>query len=95
MSTNLTIKAKRRMDDLVDQHHAEKIVRDDGIIKDLMQQDAEQRQTFEYVKSKKDKANRPFNKNSITFRSRASTLDQDSRTSYRRTLLGKSLEWAN
>ena len=53
MSTNLTIKAKRKMDDLVNQHDAEKIMRDDGLIKELMKEDEDLRQTFEYVASKK------------------------------------------
>ena len=40
MSTNLTIKAKRRMDDLVDHFHKDKIVKNTGVIKELMADDA-------------------------------------------------------
>ena len=36
MSTNLSIKAKRHFDDLVEKHHDQKIVRDDGVVRELM-----------------------------------------------------------
>ena len=95
MSTNYTIRARRNFSDLIEKQNDEKIIKDDGFIKDLMLEESKRRQEFEYVPAKNDKASTKFNKNSITFRSRASTHDQESRTSYRRMLLGKSMEWAN
>ena len=95
MSTNYTIRARRNFSDLVDKNNDEKMIKDDGFIKEIMQQEVQKRKEFEYVPKQKDKIKQKFDKNSITFRSRASTLDQESRNSYKRMLMGKSMEWAN
>ena len=49
MSTNYTIKARRNFSDLVDKNNDEKIMKDDGFIQEIMQQEEKKRKEFEYV----------------------------------------------
>ena len=39
MSTNYTIRARRNFNDLVDKNNDEKMIKDDGYIQDIMQND--------------------------------------------------------
>lgn len=61
MSQQLTTKAQNLFKNLVDVNNEEKVLLEDGSLKDLLEKEKEHRQTFEYVKNitselrKKDK----------------------------------------
>ena len=55
MSTNYTIRARRNFSDLVDKNNDDKMIKDDGHIREIMEQEVKKRKEFEYVPKQKDK----------------------------------------